>query len=73
MALGAANDKDSKIHLNVYEFQPRSFYRKRSSRQPGQKQRREGGNIYYQVADPCVRVLLERGVCLIECCPEEGE
>ena len=32
--------------------------------------RREGVNIYYQVADPCVRVLLERGVCLIECWPE---
>ena len=34
--------------------------------------RREGVNIYYQVADPCVRVLLERGVCLIECWPERG-
>ena len=33
--------------------------------------RREGVNIYYQVADPCVKMLLERGVCLIECWPEE--
>jgi DNA-binding transcriptional ArsR family regulator len=33
--------------------------------------RREGVNMYYQIADPCVRVLLERGVCLIECWPEE--
>lgn len=34
--------------------------------------RREGVNIYYQVADPCVRVLLERGLCLIECWPEKA-
>ena len=34
--------------------------------------RREGVNIYYQVVDPCVRVLLERGGCLIECWPEKG-
>ena len=33
--------------------------------------RREGVNIYYQVADPCVRVLLERGICLVECWPEQ--
>jgi DNA-binding transcriptional ArsR family regulator len=32
--------------------------------------RRSGSNIYYRVVDPCVPVLLERGVCLIECCPE---
>lgn len=32
--------------------------------------RRDGSNIYYRVIDPCVRVLLERGLCLIECCPE---
>lgn len=32
--------------------------------------RREGSNIYYRVVDPCVPVLLERGLCLIECCPE---
>jgi DNA-binding transcriptional ArsR family regulator len=32
--------------------------------------RRAGVNIYYQVVDPCVPVLLERGVCLIECWPE---
>jgi DNA-binding transcriptional ArsR family regulator len=36
------------------------------------KARREGVNVYYQVSDPCVPVLLERGVCLIECWPEEG-
>lgn len=34
--------------------------------------RRQGVNVYYQVADPCVRVLLERGICLIECWPEKG-
>jgi DNA-binding transcriptional ArsR family regulator len=32
--------------------------------------RRNGSNIYYRVVDPCVPVLLERGMCLIECCPE---
>jgi len=32
--------------------------------------RRNGSNIYYRVIDPCVHVLLERGLCLIECCPE---
>lgn len=32
--------------------------------------RRNGVNIYYRVIDPCVSVLLERGLCLIECCPE---
>jgi len=33
--------------------------------------RREGSNICYRIDDPCVEVLLERGLCLIECCPEE--
>ncbi|MBT4864857.1 MAG: helix-turn-helix transcriptional regulator [Planctomycetaceae bacterium] len=33
--------------------------------------RRDGVNIYYRIIDPCVPVLLERGLCLIECCPEE--
>lgn len=33
--------------------------------------RREGSNIFYRVVDPCVAVLLERGLCLIECCPEQ--
>ncbi|HEY5316306.1 MAG TPA: metalloregulator ArsR/SmtB family transcription factor [Pirellulales bacterium] len=28
--------------------------------------RREGNNIYYRILDPCVMVLLERGLCLIE-------
>lgn len=32
--------------------------------------RREGSHVYYRVVDPCVPVLLERGLCLIECCPE---
>ena len=35
------------------------------------KARRNGTNIYYSFADPCVPVLLERGLCLIECWPEE--
>jgi DNA-binding transcriptional ArsR family regulator len=34
--------------------------------------RRNGSNIYYRVVDPCVPVLLEHGLCLIECCPEES-
>jgi DNA-binding transcriptional ArsR family regulator len=33
--------------------------------------RRNGSNIYYRIVDPCVPVLLERGMCLIECCPEQ--
>lgn len=33
--------------------------------------RREGTSIYYHIVDPCVPVLLERGLCLTECCPEE--
>lgn len=32
--------------------------------------RRNGSNVCYRVIDPCVQVLLERGLCLIECCPE---
>lgn len=32
--------------------------------------RRNGNNVCYRVIDPCVQVLLERGLCLIECCPE---
>jgi DNA-binding transcriptional ArsR family regulator len=35
--------------------------------------RREGNNVYYRVADPCVQVLLERGLCLIQCHPDESE
>ena len=34
--------------------------------------RRDGNNICYRVIDPCVRVLLDRGLCLIECCPEHA-
>ena len=33
--------------------------------------RRNGINVHYRVIDPCVAVLLERGLCLIECCPEK--
>lgn len=32
--------------------------------------RRDGNNIFYRIVDPCVPVLLERGLCLIKCCPE---
>lgn len=32
--------------------------------------RRNGSNIFYRVVDPCVPVLLDRGMCLIECHPE---
>lgn len=32
--------------------------------------RREGNNIFYHIADPCVPMLLQHGLCLIECCPE---
>lgn len=32
--------------------------------------RRQGVNVYYRIEDPCVPVLLERGMCLIECCPD---
>lgn len=31
---------------------------------------RSGCSVCYRVVDPCVRVLLERGLCLIECWPE---
>ena len=31
--------------------------------------RREGNNVLYRITDPCVPVLLERGLCLFECCP----
>ncbi|MEO2024429.1 MAG: metalloregulator ArsR/SmtB family transcription factor [Fuerstiella sp.] len=33
--------------------------------------RREGTSIFYHIVDPCVPVLLERGLCLTECCPED--
>jgi ArsR family transcriptional regulator, lead/cadmium/zinc/bismuth-responsive transcriptional repressor len=32
--------------------------------------RRNGNSVLYRIIDPCVPVLLERGLCLIECCPE---
>jgi DNA-binding transcriptional ArsR family regulator len=28
--------------------------------------RRDGNNIYYRIADPCVTMLLDRGLCLME-------
>lgn len=28
--------------------------------------RREGNNIHYRIVDPCVLVLLDRGLCLLE-------
>ena len=31
--------------------------------------RRGGKNVLYRIVDPCVRVLLERGLCLLECSP----
>lgn len=34
--------------------------------------RREGTSIYYHIVDPCVPVLLERGLCLTECVPESA-
>jgi DNA-binding transcriptional ArsR family regulator len=33
--------------------------------------RRSGANIFYRIVDPCVPILLERGLCLIECCPDQ--
>lgn len=32
--------------------------------------RRGGNNVHYRIVDPCVPVLLERGLCLISCHPE---
>lgn len=32
--------------------------------------KREGTNVCYSILDPCVPVLLERGVCLTQCCLE---
>ena len=32
--------------------------------------RRNGNNVCYRIVDPCVPILLERGLCLIECHPE---
>lgn len=32
--------------------------------------KREGANVWCSILDPCVPVLLERGVCLTQCCPE---
>jgi DNA-binding transcriptional ArsR family regulator len=35
--------------------------------------RRSGSNVLYRIVDPCVPVLLERGLCLIECGAEPME
>ncbi len=35
--------------------------------------KREGTNVCYSILDPCVPVLLERGLCLIECCADQNE
>jgi len=32
--------------------------------------RRDGNNVYYRIVDPCVPILLDRGLCLVECHPE---
>jgi len=33
--------------------------------------RRDGNNVYYRIVDPCVPVMLDRGLCLVECHPEQ--
>lgn len=33
---------------------------------------RNGNHMLYRIVDPCVPVLLEHGLCLIECWPEEN-
>lgn len=35
--------------------------------------RRGGNNVLYRIIDPCVQVLLERGLCLLECPPGSHE
>ena len=34
--------------------------------------RRNGNKTHYWITDPCVPVLLERGICLIECTQDRG-
>ena len=34
--------------------------------------RRDANNMYYRIVDPCVPVLLERGLCLIAAHPESS-
>ena len=34
--------------------------------------RRNGGNVLYRIVDPCVPVLLDRGLCLLECGAERN-
>jgi DNA-binding transcriptional ArsR family regulator len=33
--------------------------------------RREGNRVYYRVEDRCVPILLDRGLCLVECHPKD--
>lgn len=35
--------------------------------------RRQGNNVLYRIVDPCVSVLLDRGLCLLECAAEGNE
>ena len=35
--------------------------------------RRQGNNVLYRIVDPCVPVLLDRGLCLMECGAENSE
>lgn len=35
--------------------------------------RRNGANVHYRIVDPCVAILLDRGMCLIDCHPESSE
>ena len=35
--------------------------------------RRQGNNVLYRIVDPCVPVLLDRGLCLMECGAEDSE
>jgi len=34
--------------------------------------RRDGSNVLYRIVDPCVPVLLDRGLCLLECGAERS-
>lgn len=35
--------------------------------------RRQGNNVLYRIVDPCVPVLLERGLCLMQCATDNSE
>jgi len=34
--------------------------------------RRDGNKVYYRIEDRCVPILLDKGICLIECHPNHG-